>query len=512
MRDLENVADVDKFRSLILARLGLNFDETKSGFLAEIIHGRLTETRLSARDYLTRLESGSESELTSLATKLTVPETYFFRNKDQFRALREAAIPQRAAARGETRKLNVLSAGCASGEEPYSLAITLMEMMDRTWTWTVRGIDINPNVLKKARRGHYTTWALRETSEEDARRWFRKEDRDYVLDERVRKAVRFQECNLMADNFDVWEEAHYDIIFCRNVLMYFSPEQARKVVAKIAHALQPGGFLFLGHAETLRGLSEEFHLHHTHDAFYYARKQPGETPSAAAFATFPNLTPDPVPAPPMSEDWIQSIHRASERVQALSANAGSMDGAAPAPTGRETLSPRANAPRAPDMTPVFAMIHSDRFADALAFLAALPQEASNDPDVLLVQAMLLAHSGKTNEAEAVCARLLNIDEMSASAHHVLALCRESAADIPKAMEHDRIAAYLDPTFAMPHLHMGLMGRRTGNRDVARRELSHALQLLKHEDGARLMLFGGGFNRQSMIELCASALKDCGGGP
>jgi chemotaxis protein methyltransferase CheR len=156
------------------------------------------------------------------------------------------------------------------------------------------------------------------------------------------------------------------------------------------------------------------------------------------------------------------------------------------------------------------MIHSDRFADALAFLTALPQDVSNDPDVLLVQAMLLAHSGKTKDAEAVCERLLIIDEMNASAHHVLALCRESAADIPKAMEHDRIAAYLDPTFAMPHLHMGLMGRRTGNRELARRELAHALTLLRHEDGARLMLFGGGFNRQSMIELCASALKDCGG--
>ncbi|MGE3333397.1 MAG: CheR family methyltransferase [Rhodospirillaceae bacterium] len=508
MRTLDNAADVDKFRSLILARLGLNFDETKFGFLAEVIQTRLQETRLSPSDYLHRLEnSGAESELSSLATKLTVPETYFFRNKDQFRALREAAIPKRTLARGDTRIMNVLSAGCASGEEPYSLAMTLMGMMDPSWNWTVRAIDINTNVLKKARRGRYTTWALRETSDEDVRRWFRQEEKDYVLDERVRKSVAFQECNLMADNFDVWEQARYDIIFCRNVLMYFSPEQARKVVAKIAHALTPGGFLFLGHAETLRGLSEEFHLRHTHDAFYYERKQAGETVSAAAFAAFPAYTAPPVPAPSLSEDWIQSIHRASERVQALSTHTDAPPTAVSAPPPLPPL-PR----KAPDMTPVFAMIHSDRFADALDFLAALPNEVSNDPDVLLVQAMLLAHSGKTKDAETVCERLLAIDEMSASAHHVLALCRESAADIPKAMEHDRIAAYLDPTFAMPHLHMGLMGRRTGNRELARRELAHALQLLKHEDGARLMLFGGGFNRQSMIELCASALKDCGGQP
>lgn len=506
MRPLENVADVDKFRTLILARLGLNFDDTKFGFLAEIIQGRLQETRLSASDYLHRLEfDGAESELTSLAMKLTVPETYFFRNKDQFTALREVVIPQRMTARGDTRALNVLSAGCASGEEAYSLAITLFRMMDASWTWSVRAIDINPTVLKKARRGRYSQWALRETSPEDQRHWFRQEDRDFVLDERIRKSVAFQECNLMDENFEIWEPGRYDVIFCRNVLMYFSAEQARKVLTRIAKALQPGGFLFLGHAETLRGLSDDFHLRHTHDAFYYERKQPEEmTGTGAAFATFPTFTPPPVAAPDLSDDWIQSIHRASERVQALSTVRVKDGATTPAPPER----PR----KAPDMTPVFAMIHSDRFSDALAFLADLPKEVSNDPDVLLVQAMLLAHSGKTADAEGVCERLLLIDEMNASAHHVLALCRESAADIARAMEHDRIAAYLDPTFAMPHLHMGLMGRRTGERELARRELSHALTLLRHEDSARLMLFGGGFNRQSMIELCASALKDCGGLP
>ena len=239
------------------------------------------------------------------------------------------------------------------------------------------------------------------------------------------------------------------------------------------------------------------HLRHTHEAFYYQRKLPGEATSSAYDILSPASVPSVAP-PALSEDWIQSIHRASARVHALSTDAGKAD--SPGPSAPPPMR------KAPDMTPVFAMIHSDRFSDALAYLQDLPTEVENDPDVLLVRAMLLAHSGKTADAEDACARLLLIDELNASAHHVLALCRETAADIERAMEHDRIAAYLDPTFAMPHLHMGLMGRRIGNRDLARRELSHALTLLKHEDTARLMLFGGGFNRQSMIELCASAFE------
>ena len=501
MKILDNGLGIDKFRALILARLGLNFDEDRLGYLAEVLQNRLDETRLPVGEYFRRLEfDGAVSELTSLATKLTVPETYFFRNFDQFRAFRDIAVPAAMAAHSDTRKLRFLSAGCASGEEPYSIAMTLMSMnLDPSWTWSVRAIDINATVLKKAKRGHYSQWALRETSPEDQRRWFRADNRDYILDEAVRRAVEFRECNLADENYDIWEPQSYDVVFCRNVLMYFSTEQARKVLARISKALRPGGFLFLGHAETLRGWSEDFHLRHTHQAFYYERKRADEL-AGTDDPAYSSFNAAPVAAPSISDDWIQSIHRASERVQALSSEPPAI---APSPVTRP---PKV----APDMAPVFAMLRADRFTEALAYVHEMPKDAGNDPDVLLVEAMLLAHGGKTEDAESVCERLLQMDELNASAHHVLALCRETAADIEGAMEHDRIAAYLDPTFAMPHLHMGLMGRRTGNRDLGRRELAHALTLLKHEDSARLMLFAGGFNRQSMIELCESALKDCGG--
>src|SRR5262249_25803165 len=139
--------------------------------------------------------------------------------------------------------------------------------------------------------------------------------------------------------------------------------------------------------------------------------------------------------PDLGDDWIQSIHRASARVHALSTDPAR-------PTAAKAEAPRASSPPkppAPDMTPVFAMLHGDRFSDALTYVREL--QASDDPDVLLVEAMLLAHNRKTTDAENVCHKLLCIDEMNASAHHVLALCRETAGDLDAAMEHDRIAAY-----------------------------------------------------------------------
>jgi chemotaxis protein methyltransferase CheR len=95
---------------------------------------------------------------------------------------------------------------------------------------------------------------------------------------------------------------------------------------------------------------------------------------------------------------------------------------------------------------------------------------------------------------------------------VLALCREHAGDLDGAAEHDRVAAYLDPAFAMPRLHLGLLARRAGDRDAARRELAQALILLKGEDASRLLLFGGGFNRDALVTLCESSLGDDGGRP
>lgn len=130
----------------------------------------------------------------------------------------------------------------------------------------------------------------------------------------------------------------------------------------------------------------------------------------------------------------------------------------------------------------------------------------------LLEAILLVHSGALAEAESTCQRLLQIDELNAGAHYVLALCHEGMGNRDSAADHDRVAAYLDPAFAMPRLHLALLSRRIGDGATARRELGCDLVLLKREDTSRILLFGGGFNRETLIALCESALRDCGGMP
>jgi chemotaxis protein methyltransferase CheR len=126
----------------------------------------------------------------------------------------------------------------------------------------------------------------------------------------------------------------------------------------------------------------------------------------------------------------------------------------------------------------------------------------------LLRAALLAHAGRLELAETACRHLLRADEMSAGAHFILALCREGAADHLGATEQHRIAAYLDPTFAMPRLNLGLRARRDGDLATARRDLTEALRLLEHEEPARLLLFGGGFRREALRALCWAELQAC----
>jgi chemotaxis protein methyltransferase CheR len=392
------------------------------------------------------------------------------------------------------RRLSLLSAACASGEEAYSLAIAATQSLpDAGWRAEVRAADLNAAALAKARHGRYSAWALRETPAAAKQRWFMPEGSLMAVDPSIRRTVRFESANLVDPQAPLWQSGGFDVIFCRNVLMYFSVPQRRGVIKRLTKALLPGGYLFLGHAETMTGLSDAFHLHHTHDSFYYQRKEGAEAniPRTGAMA--------PTDASQSSSlyqsAWSDTIRAASERVSTVLAETAARVEADQQPKG--------------DLTPALDLLRREQFADALAYIGGQPH-VEDDPDALLLQAVLLQQSGKGEEAEQTCARLLVLDELSAGAHYVLALCREHAGDPAAAAEHDRIAAYLDPTFAMPRLHLGLLARRKGERDTARRELAQALLLFEGEGAARLLIYGGGFNRQALTALCRASLQEIGG--
>jgi chemotaxis protein methyltransferase CheR len=490
------VADLRRLRDAITAKLGLQFADDELHALKGVAEKRVLASGAgSVLEYVELLERSapSDEELPALAELLTVGETFFFRGQEQLQAL--VAQLGRRKPQGDA-PLCVLSAGCASGEEPYSLAITLREAFPNLEErdLSIEAFDVNPAVLLKAERALYSAWSLRATSERVKRRYFRQQGRDYALDDRVRSVVRFKLRNLADEWPPLAEGPTYDAIFCRNVLMYFAPQVAKRVVSRFEQALAPGGLLFLGHAETLRGLSQEFHLCHADEAFFYRKRTPDEAPGA----TCQNLrfAAAPVVAAASEQDWPSGIADSARRIQTLAERSRDFH--------REQV-------REDDVNlgRILALVHEERVGEALSLLRALPAAALANKDALLLYALALTNHGSGQDAEATCRRLLQLDELNAGAHYLMALCREQASDRASAVEWNRRAIHLDPSFAMPHLHLGLLAKRSGNTSLAQRELGQALYLLDAEDAARLLLFGGGFSREALMKLCATELAAVG---
>jgi len=507
-------AEIECFRGLVAARLGLYFEDSKLDFLADVLRKRMENSECHQfAAYRKRISSFADerSEIRALAEELTVGETYFFRYTEHFRAFAELVLPNRIQARGLNHQLRILSAACASGEEPYSLAILIRERFPELESWDIRilGFDVNPSMVRKALRAKYSPWSLRETPESLQLKYFSGQGRDFQLDKAIRSAVTFEERNLAVDDPLFWQRDTFDAVFCRNVTMYLTMDVTRSVIARIAQSLAPGGYLFLGHAETLRAVSDEFHLRHTHETFYYQRRDASEhmraLPLEVADSCSFQRTHAELVEP--NDSWFSAIRLASERITSLTHEKNE----ATAIVSASAYSPTSSSqPAAWDRTAAIELLRRERFSEAMELLCALPAESQTDPDTQLLIAVLLTNRGDLPEAEKVCRNVLNLDELNAGAHYLMALCREHAGDRDGAVRHDQTAAYLDPAFAMPRLHLGLVAKRSVDMETARRELGRALSLLDREEASRILLFGGGFTREALVELCRTELRSCGG--
>lgn len=213
-------------------------------------------------DYLERLRH-DDDELQALVNLLTVNETYFFRDYDQLAYFAEdvlGGIMEAKEAAGE-RMVRVLCAACASGEEAYTLAIILRELLEGEPPWKVEvvAIDINTAMLARARAGLYSARSLRDMPLSYKVRYFREVDGGYQVVPALREIIRFEHANLVV-SAQMLRERDFDVAFCRNVLIYLDPNQRERAVHELYHGLRPGGVLFIGASESIGQVSNVFDL------------------------------------------------------------------------------------------------------------------------------------------------------------------------------------------------------------------------------------------------------------
>ena len=262
-------------RDLIKDRFGINYDDTKQFLLQSRLQTRLLKRSVQTfaayhRFLLTHADR--ESEFAELASVLSNNETYFFRERAQLDILAKEVVDEHYRNGGGI--LKIWSSACSTGEEPFSLAMTLLEgRRVPASALQITATDISPRALEKAEQGYYRALSFRATEPEMVQKHFKSFQDGFTISNEVKRMVQFSRINLL-DARAVEAMGPVDAVFCRNVLIYFDKPTQKRVVEAFAKALKPGGFLFLGHAESIIRMTQMYEPVITPKAIYYRLKAP----------------------------------------------------------------------------------------------------------------------------------------------------------------------------------------------------------------------------------------------
>jgi chemotaxis protein methyltransferase CheR len=258
------------FSQLIYNESGIAIKDAKRDYLQTRLQKRLQASQFNSYyryyKFVTDKTQGGR-ELLDLVDSLTINETSFFRNRPQFDLFVDLVLPELKRKRASNLKLRFWSAGCSRGQEAYSIAMSLLDHLELPNAWDIKILasDISLRVLESAQKGQYSEYEAGTVHPEYLKVYFDKVDGSFQIKPHVRKLVIFDYHNLKHDNGLVG----LDVIFCRNVMIYFDADEQKRLIDKFHKSLAVGGYLFLGHSESLQGLSDKFKfIYHSKGAVY----------------------------------------------------------------------------------------------------------------------------------------------------------------------------------------------------------------------------------------------------
>ncbi len=247
-----SIDDFKLFRRLIYSEAGINLTEKKITLLSNRIRKRLKELNINSYNkYYQYLKKSldKEAEIVKMINVVTTNVTHFFRNPKQFDKFNNIILPEIVKRNYKGKKIKILSAGCSTGEEAYTIAIILLEYFknnQKNWDLKVDGVDISTDVLEKAHTGIYKKEKMKEIKDKIFNKYFIHVDNDlYKIKDKVKSITKFKHFNLKADEFT----SKYDVIFCRNVVIYFDKNTKEIIYNKFNNSLEDGGYFLIGHSE-----------------------------------------------------------------------------------------------------------------------------------------------------------------------------------------------------------------------------------------------------------------------
>ncbi|MGC4070696.1 MAG: CheR family methyltransferase [Polyangiaceae bacterium] len=381
----------------------------------------------------------------------------------------------------------------------------------------IHAFDVNPSAIANAERATYSEWSLRATPSALKNRYFTRRGNVYSLPPEVTSAVSFEVRNLFEDDPEFFSKGRFDVILFRNALIYFSRPKIALALRRLCDLLAGDGVLFLGNAETPRGIEERLVPEEVCGSFCYRLAGGGSSKSPPTHAEPNDATWGMVSRPsetlatgvalpaaaPLDGAWVTAIDAATRRLADL----------VPSRPPGNAITQRASSSmdREQLLDEVRSLVAREQFREALSRLDALVSASERDAQVHLLRASILTNQGRFVEASDVCRRLLADEPHSAGAYHLLGVSSEQLGRFSEARSYHETAITLDSDFAMSHWLLGRLCLRLGQRDEARRHLSRALELFQREadpSKATSHLYTGGFGRDTFVGLCRSDLARC----
>ena len=394
-----------------------------------------------------------------LARYLTVGESYFFREPQAFHALQTQILPALINSRRPyNRQLRIWSAACSSGEEAYSIAILLQQLIPdyQQWNITILGTDINPDALEKAESGIYRNWSFRNLEPELKANYFLALGADrYQIKPQILKMVTFSYHNLAKDQFPSSSNNTHamDIIFCRNLLMYFTPEQSAKSVDRLCRSLNEGGWLIVNPAETMPKLSQQLETVNFPGAILYCKKSIEQT----------KKHPD--------ERIAQSDAISTAYDSVLSAHLPDC------PATKHALPATPPPAKVSMLQQALTSYRQGRYQDTLASSAAMLEHDECKAPAMQLMAKSYASQGLLSPAIDWCERAIAADRLNPSGYYLLALLLLEQGQTEKAVQELRRTLFLDHHFVMAYFTLGNIYRHLGKGQEAAKQWDIALQCL-----------------------------------
>ena len=441
----------------------------------------------------------AKEELDILAVCLTIGETYFFREQKSFAALENQILPALLGARrGAEKRLRIWCAGCATGEEPYSVAILLHRIIADLpeWNVSILATDVNPAFLRKGEGGEYGEWSFRGTPRWLKERYFtaNREGR-FVITDTIRRMVTFAPLNLAEDTYPSLTTGTnaMDVIFCRNVLMYFAPEQAKMVSARFHRCLVAGGWLLVSPSETSATLFAGFESVHFDQAVFY-RKDGNEVAAPPRPDPFRAASTFSLPQTPT----IRTVEKPAVPAPVKPP---------PPPAAAEVKRNHAKQKGSPYEEALLLYRQGDysgaaaKLADYLRTAAAASSSTYEEAALLLTRS--LANEGNFTAALDWCEKAIAADRLNPHPYYLQAVIFQERGDDEAAIVTLKRVLYLDHDFVLAHFALANLTRRRGKSAEAIRHLDNAANLLRARGDDEILAGAEGMSSRRLAEIIAT---------